>query len=142
MLHVSCIIIVVLIQFFQGFKLSKFEISGILLAISGGLLLTQNSSEKSREMSNGEYVELPYSSMMLGNLIALLGSSGGIMYYHNHKKIGKNLSVSCSCFYQSFMGFILLTIFSMLFESTEFFSMDDYNGIFGLFSKKYISIFP
>ena len=136
MLHVSCVIIVVTIQFFQGVRLSKQELIGIFLAISGGILLTQNKSQSSREMTNNETVILTWESQMIGDLIAFLGSCGGIIYYHYNQKIGENLPVSCSCFYISLLGFLITVLFSMIFEGTEFFSVDSYNGIFGLFSKK------
>ena len=98
------------------------------------------SNEVDRQI-NGEAIVLTPGSIIMGDLIALAGTLGGMWYIEFNALTKGKIPLPFSCLLQALFGGILTSVLTIVAEGTSL-SFDPDTGVFGFFTMKYIFYFP
>jgi len=131
--------IIVFYKYFTRQKVTQYEFIGTCLAAVGAIFVASDNDIYS-------YYHVDFSQetslqrFLFGDLLAFLGSIAAASFFLINAEIKHKYPLYTGITIMAVLGSIYMSLFSLIVDGANI-SFDPYNGIFGLFTEKWIGIF-
>jgi drug/metabolite transporter (DMT)-like permease len=129
--------IIVFYKYFTRQKVSQYEFIGTAIAGIGAIFV---ASDNDHYIMNDTAAPESWWDRGYGDLLAFIGSIGAAAFFLINAEIKHKYPLYTGIIMMSIMGSIFMSAFSLIFEEAQF-SFDEYHGIFGLFTDKWIGTY-